>query len=91
MTAMWSVICALFVIAAWALHSLLGGAGVGFTQWHWAGMLAWLLWTFFGVAVVWTFIGERERRAAGMGVLVFGVGSIIIAGILVLLAKSLPA
>jgi hypothetical protein len=84
MTVMWSVLSALFVLALWGMHSFLGYRGVAFTAGQWIVYLIWLLWTLFGVALVWTFMDEGEPRAAGMGALIFGGPSAIVAIVLAL-------
>jgi hypothetical protein len=81
----------LFVLAAWGIHARLTGAGVVFSAWHWVGLIAWLLWSFFGVAVVWTFLSEREPRAAGVSAVLFGSVSAVIAAILALVSKGLSS
>lgn len=91
MRAMWGIICGLFVLAAWTGQAALAGAGIVLTAWHWAGLILWLIWSFFGVAVVWTFIAEREPRAAGVSAILFGVVSAAAAGILALIFKGLSA
>jgi len=82
MTVMWSVLSALFVLALWGMQSLLACRDVTFAAWQWAGYVAWLLWTLFGVALVRTFIAEREPRPVGVSVLVFGGVSLIVAVVL---------
>ena len=85
---MWGIICGLFVTAAWAVHALMTGAGVVFSPWHWTGLILWLLWSFFGLAVVWTFLVEREPRAAGVSAALFGSTSLVLACLLVLIFKG---
>ncbi len=87
MTKMWSVLCALFVLSAFVLHSLFEDAGVDFTPGHWVGLIVWLLWTFFGAAVVWTFLSEREPRAAGVSAVVFGAGSAVLGGLILIIVR----
>ena len=79
MTVMWSVLSALFILALWGMQSLLSYRNVMFTIWQWAGYVIWLLWTLTGVAMVWTFIDERETRAARVGTLIFGGVSVLAA------------
>ena len=83
MTVMWSLLSALFVLALWGMQAVLNGKGIAFTVGQWIGYLTWLLWTGFGVALVWTFVDEGKPRAAGMGVLIFGGISVIAAILLV--------
>ena len=85
MTVMWSVLSALFVLALWGMQSILSYRGIAFTAGQWVGYLAWLLWTLFGIAFVWTSIAEGKPRAARLGTLIFGGISLIIAAILALL------
>lgn len=87
MTKMWSALCALFVLSAFVLRSLFEDAGVDFTPGHWVGLIVWLLWTFFGAAVVWTFLSEREPRAAGVSAVVFGAGSAVLAGLILIIVR----
>ncbi len=82
MTVMWSVLSALFVLALWGMQAILGSRGIAFTIGQWVGYVIWLLWTLFGVALVWTFGDEGKPRAAGVGVLIFGGISAIAAIIL---------
>lgn len=82
MTVMWSVLSALFVLALWGMQALLSGRGIAFTIGQWVGYLAWLLWTLFGVALVWTFMGEGKPRPAMVGALIFGGVSLIVAVVL---------
>ncbi len=84
MSVMWSVLSALFVLAVWGMQSALSRRGVAFNVWQWVGYLAWLLWTLLGIALVWTFIAERQPRAARVGTLVFGGTSAIVAAVLAL-------
>ena len=72
MIVMWSVLSALFVLALWGMQSLLSYRNVTFTIWQWAGYVVWLLWTLAGVAIVWTFVDEREPHATRVGTLIFG-------------------
>jgi hypothetical protein len=88
---MWGILCGLFVLALWAIHASLTGAGVAFTAWHWVGLLCWLLWSFFGAAVVWTFLYERQARAAGVSAALFGSVSLVTAGVLWLVVKGFSA
>ena len=81
----------MFVLALWAIHASMAGAGVVFSVWHWVGLLSWQLWSFFGIAVVWTFLHERQPRAAGVSAALFGSVSLVIAGILVLVFKGFSA
>ena len=85
MTVMWSVLSALFVLALWGMQSILNRRGIAFTAGQWVGYLVWLLWTLFGIALVWTFIDESEPRAARVGTLIFGGTSVIIAAVFALL------
>ncbi len=85
MTVMWSVLSALFVLALWGMQSILNRWGIPFTAGQWATYLAWLLWTFFGIAFVWTSIAEGKPRAARVGTLIFGGSAVIIAAIFALL------
>jgi hypothetical protein len=85
MTVMWSVLSALLVLAFWGMQSILSGRGITFTAGQWVGYLAWLLWTLFDIAFVWTSIAEGEPRAARVGALIFGGTSVIIATVLALL------
>jgi len=75
----WSILSALFVLGLWGMESLLDHRNVTFTVWQWSGYAAWLLWTLFGVALVRTFIAERESRPVKMGTLIFGGISVIVA------------
>jgi hypothetical protein len=88
---MWGIISGLFVLAAWAIHASLSGAGVTFTAWHWIALVLWLLWTSIGVAVVWTFLLEREPRAAGVSAVFFGAVSTVSAAILALIFRGFSA
>jgi hypothetical protein len=83
MPVMWGVLSALFVLALWGMTVLLGRSDAAFTAGQWAVYLAWLLWTLFGVAFVWTSLAERERRAAGVGALIFGGVAVIVGAVLV--------
>ena len=82
MTIMWSVLSALFVLALWGMRSFLAQRSITFSAWQWAVYLAWLLWTLFGVALVRTFIAEREPRPIRVSVLVFGGVSVIVGAVL---------
>jgi hypothetical protein len=82
MSAMWSVLSALFILALWGMKSILSQKGIAFTVGQWIVYLAWLLWTLFGIALVWTFITEREPRAARVGTLIFGGISVVVAAVL---------
>ena len=88
---MWGIICGSFVLAAWAIHAYMTGAEVVFSVWHWAGLVLWLVWSFFGLAVVWTFLVERAPRAAAVSAALFGSVSVILAGILVLIFRGFSA
>jgi ferredoxin len=61
------------------------GAPAPLTAWAWVVYLAWLLWSALGVAVVWTLFAEREPRAAGVGLALFGGISAVLWGVLTLL------
>jgi len=82
MTFMWSLLSALFVLALWGMQTILSRRGIAFTIGQWASYLVWLLWTWFGIALVWTFVDEGKPRAAGVGVLIFGGVSAIAAVVL---------
>ncbi len=82
MTVMWSVLSTLFVLALWGMQSFLAQQSITFTAWQWTAYAAWLLWTLLGVALVRTFIDEREPRPVRVSVLVFGGVSVIAAAIL---------
>ncbi len=82
MTIMWSVLSALFVLALWGMQSFLARRAITFTAWQWAIYTAWLLWTLFGVALVRTFIAEREPRPIRVSVLVFGGVSVVVGVVL---------
>lgn len=41
----------------------------------------WLGWLVFGLAVVWSFAAERERRPAGIAVALFGVPAVVAAAL----------
>lgn len=85
MSVMWGILSALFILAFWGMRAILNHRNVTFTAWQWVGYLVWLLWTLFGVALVWTFIGERESRAVKVGALILGGPSVIVAIVLALL------
>ena len=85
MTVMWSVLSVLFVLGIWGMQALLGYRGVTFAVWQWVAYTAWLLWTLAGVALVWTFVEEREPHAVRVGSLVFGAPSAVAAIVLALL------
>ncbi len=91
MTKMWSILSAFFVVAAWWAHSFFHGAGVDFTALHWVVLLVWLIWVFFGAAVVWTFLGEREPRAAGVSAALFGAGALVIGAVLLVIFRLTSA
>jgi hypothetical protein len=78
MPVMWGVLSALFVLALWGMTALLRRSDVAFTAGQWVTYLAWLLWTLFGVAFVWTSLAERDRRAARVGALLFGGVAVIV-------------
>ena len=85
MTVMWSALSALFVLALWGMQSFLSCRNITFTAWQWVGYLIWLVWMLLGAALVWTFIDEREPRAARVSTLVFGGVSLIAAVVLAML------
>ena len=72
MAVMWSVISILLVLAIWGMHAYLGQEAITFTTGQWIIYLLWLGWTLLGLAFVWTFIVEKERRATKAGILFFG-------------------
>mgnify|MGYP001087405370 CR=1 FL=1 len=78
----WSTLSALFVLALWGMQSFLVYRYVTFNMWQWASYVAWLLWTLFGVALVRTFIAERESRPVRVSALIFGGVSVAVAAIL---------
>ncbi len=82
MTIMWSILSTLFVLALWGMQSFLAQRSITFTAWQWVAYVAWLLWTLFGVALVRTFIDEREPRPVRVSVFVFGGVSVVAATIL---------
>ena len=82
MTIMWSVLSALFVLALWGMQAVLGRGGIKFTVGQWIGYVIWLLWTLFGVALVWTFVDEGKPRAVRVGVSIFGGVSLVAAIVL---------
>ncbi|MCP4538889.1 MAG: hypothetical protein GY832_17275 [Chloroflexi bacterium] len=82
MTIMWSILSTLFVLALWGMQSFLAQRSITFTAWQWTAYTAWLLWTLLGVALVRTFIDEREPRPVRVSMLVFGGVSVIAAAIL---------
>lgn len=85
MRAMSIAVAALLVLGVRAGASLgEGGLGPG----AWLVYSAWLGWTLLGVAVVWTFAAERERRASWIGAAFFSVTSLALAALLWWLAAS---
>jgi hypothetical protein len=85
MSVMWGVLSGLFVLALWGMRSTLNYRGITFTAGQWIVYLARLLWTLFGIALVWTSIAGGESRAARVGTLIFGGTSVIVAAVLALL------
>lgn len=82
MAVMWSVISIILVLAIWGMDSYLAQETIPFSTGQWIIYLLWLGWTLLGLAFVWTFIVEKERRATRVGVLFFGGLSAPIAVIL---------
>ncbi len=72
MAVMWSLISILLVLAIWGMDSYLGHEAIPFSIGQWIIYLLWLGWTLLGLAFVWTFIAEKERRATKVGILFFG-------------------
>jgi hypothetical protein len=85
MAVMWSVISIILVLAVWGMHAYLGQAAIPFNTGQWIIYLLWLGWTLLGLAFVWTFVVEKERRAAKVGILFFGGVSAPMAVILAVL------
>lgn len=82
MSVMWSLLSAVFVLALWGMSAFLRVNDTPFTAGQWMVYLAWLLWTLFSVAFVWTSLAEGERRAAGVGAVIFGSPAVIVAALL---------
>ena len=77
MSLMWCVLGALAVTALWGVPSALSGQATPLGPGQWVGYLAWVLWTLSGIAVVWTFLDEREPRAAKVAALTLGGVSVL--------------
>jgi len=78
----WFIEGVLATLTVIALKLWMEDRGTPMPWWKWALAVCWLLGLGLTIAFIGTSLGENERRAAGMGGLIFGT-IVIVAGVVV--------